>query len=95
MSIISLHLLQRVLTIRFLAGLTTGILCTILFYHPRGNSIEKPFRADQSKFEYEKNDRTLVDENEKTPSALWNQSWDGFVHAFENDRFVLIDLICI
>ena len=86
MSIISLHLLQRIFTIRFLVGLITGILFTIIFYHPQGKLIEKHFRSDQSKFEYEKNDGQLLDENEKiVPSPLWNQSWDRFVHSFEND----------
>lgn len=78
MSIISLHLLQRIFTIRFLVGLITGILFTIIFYHPQGKLIEKHFRSDQSKFEYEKNDGQLLDENEKiVPSPLWNQSWDS------------------
>ncbi|CAF1040100.1 unnamed protein product [Adineta ricciae] len=78
MCVICLHLTQRFLTLRFLFGLFTGIFFTIIIYHRNESVVDKQphFRADQSKFEYEKNQLLPDDVSVKT-SAGWNSSWDG------------------
>jgi hypothetical protein len=77
MCVICLHLSQRVLTIRFFAGLFTGIILTLILY-PRNELSDKPkFRPDQSKFEYEKN-QLPSDNLELSKSPTWNSSWDGY-----------------
>jgi hypothetical protein len=77
MCVICLHLTQRFLTIRFFAGVLTGIILTIVFYHGK-EPIDKPkFRPDQSKFEYEKN-QLPSDNLELSKSPTWNSSWDGY-----------------
>ena len=77
MCVICLHLTQRFLTLRFLFGLFTGIFFTIIIYH-RNEPVDKQpqFRADQSKFEYEKN-QGLTDDVSVKSSSGWNSSWDG------------------
>ncbi|CAF0764597.1 unnamed protein product [Adineta steineri] len=80
MCVICAHLTQRILTLRFFAGVLTGIVFTIIFYHQK-ESIDKPkFRPDQSKFEYEKNQlpSEQIDRSESSSSSsIWNSSWDG------------------
>lgn len=77
MCIICLHLTQRFLTIRFFAGLFTGILFTVIFYQGRAPSQTLKFRPDQSKFEYEKNQFASVDVD-PSKASIWNNSWDRF-----------------
>jgi len=72
MCVICLHLTQRFLTIRFFAGLFTGIIFTFIIYHKN----EPKFRPDQSKFEYEKNQLSFED-IDLSKSSTWNSSWDS------------------
>lgn len=76
MCIICLHLTQRFLTLRFLAGLLMGIVVTLILYHPKPLADRPAFRADQSKFEYEKN-QLPSDNDDLGKSSAWNSSWDG------------------
>lgn len=79
--VICLHLAQRFMTIRFFAGVLTGIIFTVIIYHGKEPNAKPKFRHDQSKFEYEKND--LPSEQidlSKTPT--WNHTWDRFEFFF-------------
>jgi hypothetical protein len=84
--IICLHLTQRFMTIRFFAGLCTGIILTIIIYHGK-EPIDKPkFRPDQSKFEYEKN-QLLSEEIDLSKTPTWNNSWDRYDSLFFKEKF--------
>jgi hypothetical protein len=85
MCVICLHLSQRVLTIRFFAGLFTGIILTLILY-PRNELSDKPkFRPDQSKFEYEKN-QLPTEDIDISKSSVWNSSWDRFNEFFNENK---------
>lgn len=87
MCIICLHLTQRFLTTRFFAGLFTGILFTVIFYHGKEPKEGLKFRADQSKFEYQGNQYASVDAN-LNEASIWNHTWDRFAHT----KFFFISL---
>jgi hypothetical protein len=72
MFFVSLHLLKRMVTGRFCLGLFVGIAMTICISYPRSASPMVSFRADQSKFEYEKNQLNSLN----ISSPMWNGSWD-------------------
>jgi len=75
--VICLHLTQRILTMRFFAGVLLGSFFTIIVYHHQQPMDNKPkFRRDQSKFEYEKN-QLPSDDIDTSKSSTWNSSWDG------------------
>jgi hypothetical protein len=81
MCIICLHLTQRFLTIRFFAGLFTGIIFTLIIYHGKEPNDKPKFRADQSKFEYEKN-QVSSDDIDLSKTSAWNNSWDRYGEIF-------------
>jgi len=78
MCVIWLRLMQRLLTIRFFAGLLVGIIFMLIFYRGSEPISERKFRHDQSKFEYEKNQAFFEEISDPSKTSLWNSSWDRF-----------------
>ena len=76
MIVIGSHVLRRHVTWRFVLGFLVGIVVTKLISHRTSSNDQSMFRADQSKFEYEKNLETS-DNLQHESSSLWNGTWDG------------------